>query len=143
MKGFFKDFKDFIAKGNVMDLAVGVIIGGAFGKIVTSLVEDIIMPLISLITGGVDFSSLKWVIKPDELDAAGEVIKQGATLNYGMFITHIIDFLIIALCIFLMLRAIMKVKNKISKPVEEEPEEEKETAEDILAEIRDLMKKDD
>lgn len=96
-----KDFKEFIAKGNVVDMAVGVIIGSAFGKIVTSLVNDIFMPLLGVITGGADFSSKKLVLNPAVLDEAGNIIKEEAALKYGSFIQNIIDFLLIAICIFL------------------------------------------
>ncbi len=103
MKGFFKEFKTFISKGNVMDLAVGVIIGGAFTAIVTSLVNDVIMPLISLITGGLDFSAL--CVKFGE----GE---EAASLNYGSFISAVINFLIIAFVVFLMVKGINKITPK-------------------------------
>ena len=107
---FFKDFKDFITKGNIIDMAVGVIIGGAFGKIVSSLVADIVMPPIGLAIGGVKFDELKWVLKAAELDTAGEVVKEAVSINYGNFIQTIIEFIIIALCIFLVLRAIVNAK---------------------------------
>ena len=114
--GFVKEFKEFAMKGNVMDMAVGVIIGGAFGKIVSSLVEDIIMPLVSLATGGTDFSMFA----------------------YGAFIQNIIDFLIIALCIFLMIKAMNKLSKK--KAEEPAPEPEPSAEEKLLGEIRDLLK---
>ncbi len=120
--GLIKEFKDFIARGNVIDLAVGVVIGSAFGKIVSSLVDNILMPLIGIILGGIDFTSL--------------TAKVGdATIAYGIFIQNVIDFLIIALCIFL----IVKVMNKFIKKQEEAPavNEELET----LKEIRDVLKK--
>ena len=120
--GLIKQFKDFIARGNVIDLAVGVVIGSAFGKIVSSLVDNILMPLIGIILGGIDFTSL--------------TAKVGdATIAYGIFIQNVIDFLIIALCIFL----IVKVMNKFIKKQEEAPvvNEELET----LKEIRDVLKK--
>ena len=123
--GFIKEFKEFAMKGNVMDMAVGVIIGGAFGKIVSSLVDDVLMPLIGVITGGVDFTGL--------------AVKVGdAELKYGMFIQNIIDFLIIAFCIFLTLKAI----NKMNKKKEEEPAPAPEPSaeEKLLGEIRDLLK---
>lgn len=110
MKAFMKEFKEFIARGNVMDMAVGVIIGGAFTAIVNSLVGDIITPLISLLTGGLDFSSLCIVLGEGE---------GAATLNYGAFITAIINFLIIALVIFFIIKAI----NKMAPKKEEEPKE--------------------
>ena len=124
--GFFKEFKEFAIKGNVMDMAVGVIIGGAFGKIVTSLVDDVLMPAIGTLTGGVDFSNLA-------------VTFGDANLKYGSFIQNIIDFLIIAFCIFLMIKGM----NKLSKKKEEEPAAPAEPSneEKLLSEIRDLLKK--
>jgi len=103
MKAFFKEFKEFISRGNVMDMAVGVIIGGAFTAIVTSLVNDVIMPLLSLLTGGLDFSSMCIVLGQGE---------EPATLNYGSFIAAVINFLLIALVIFIIIRAINKVAPK-------------------------------
>ena len=145
---FFKDFKEFISKGNIVDMAVGVIIGGAFGKIVTSLVNDIITPLISLALGGKNFSQLFVLLGDAPAGETVNTIEQAqelglATLNYGAFIQAIIDFLIIALCIFLMLRAIVKAKEKFAKKEEEAPAEEAPaapTSEELLAEIRDLLK---
>ena len=143
MKGIFKDFKTFISKGNVMDMAVGVIIGGAFGKIVTSLVNDILMPLLGLATGGINFSEKKLVLSPEVVDAAGTVTKPEASLMYGSFIQNIIDFLIIAFCIFLITKAFTKFENKLKKPEEPKPEAPKgPTTEELLTEIRDLLKKD-
>ena len=143
MKKFVKEFRDFIAKGNVIDMAVAVVIGGAFGKIVSSLVADIIMPLIGLICGGHDVSALKWVIKPAVLDEAGEILKPELAMTYGVFIQAIIDFILIALCIFIFLKILLAAKTKFSKKEEEVVEEEpKETAEEILADIRELLKKD-
>ena len=123
--GFIKEFKEFAMKGNVMDMAVGVIIGGAFGKIVSSLVDDVLMPLIGVCTGGVDFTNL-----------AANV--GDASVKYGTFIQNIIDFLIIALCIFLMIKAM----NKLTKKKEEEPAPAPEppAEEKLLTEIRDLLK---
>ena len=141
MKKTISEFKAFIAKGNVIDMAVGVIIGGAFGKIVTSLVSDILMPLLGLITGGVDFNSKEWILSPAEYDAAGEVIKEAASLKYGSFIQNIIDFLIIAICIFFFTKAINKMMTALKKPEEEKPAEPvKPTTEELLTEIRDLLK---
>ena len=143
MKKFVKEFRDFIAKGNVIDMAVAVVIGGAFGKIVSSLVADIIMPIIGLICGGHDVSALKWVIKPAVLDEAGEILKPELAMTYGVFIQAIIDFILIALCIFIFLKILLAAKTKFSKKEEEVVEEEpKETAEEILADIRELLKKD-
>ena len=134
---FIKDFKEFALKGNVVDMAVGVIIGGAFGKIVTSVVNNIIMPPIGVITGGVDFTDLKLIIK----EAEGEA--EALTLNYGQFIQDIVDFLIVAFCIFLMVKGIAALNRK---KVEEEaaapaPAPEPSAEEKLLTEIRDLLKK--
>ena len=123
---FLKEFKEFAMRGNVMDMAVGVIIGGAFGKIVSSLVDDVIMPVIGVLTGGVDFSKLSLMVGDAEV-------------KYGMFIQNIIDFLIIAICIFSMI----KVMNSISAKKKEEPAAPAEPSneEKLLSEIRDLLKK--
>ena len=108
-----KEFKEFIAKGNVMDMAVGVIMGGAFGKIVTSLVNDLLMPLIGLILGGVDFSNLFIALDGGNYASLAAAEEAGAALfKYGAFIQNIIDFLIIAFCIFLMVKAFNKSKNE-------------------------------
>ena len=141
MKKTWSEFKSFIAKGNVMDMAIGVIIGGAFGKIVTSLVNDILMPLLGLATGGVDFNDKALVLSPEVLDAEGNVIKAAATLKYGSFIQNILDFLIIALCIFFITKALNKMAEKLKKPEEPKVEEPKgPTSEELLTEIRDLLK---
>lgn len=148
MKKFFADFRAFIAKGNVIDMAVAVIIGGAFGKIVTSLVNDIIMPLISMATGGLAVGDMKWVLKEgvEAVEAADGVEAVAAVeeiaVKYGMFLQTAIDFLIIALVIFLVLRIFLAIKSKFEKK-EEVVEEEKapeETELDILKEIRDSLK---
>ena len=126
--GFIKEFKEFAMKGNVMDMAVGVIIGGAFGKIVTSLVDDVLMPVISKLTGGLDFAN-GLALKIGEGDSA-------AVLKYGNFIQNVVDFLIVAFCIFLMVKAMNKLM-----PKKEEPEEPAgPTQEELLADIRDLLK---
>ena len=115
VKGFFSDFKKFISKGNILDLAVAVIIGGAFGKIVSSLVNDIIMPLIALAIGG-SVDSWKWVITPAQIDAAtGEILAAENALRYGMFIQAIMDFLIIAFFIFLALRIVISLSKEFGK----------------------------
>ena len=123
--GILKEFKEFAMRGNVMDMAVGVIVGGAFGKIVSSLVDDVIMPVIGVLTGGVDFSKLSLMVGDAEV-------------KYGMFIQNIIDFLIIAICIFSMI----KVMNSISAKKKEEPAAPAEPSneEKLLSEIRDLLK---
>ena len=140
--GFIKEFKEFAMKGNVMDMAVGVIIGGAFGKIVTSLVNDVLMPVISLATGGIDFTNLFVNLSDDKsyatLAAAQEA---GASVfAYGQFVQNIIDFLIVAFCIFMMLKGINKLNRKKEEPTASE-EPKGPTQEELLAEIRDLLKK--
>ncbi|MBR6530843.1 MAG: large-conductance mechanosensitive channel protein MscL [Clostridia bacterium] len=110
--GFFKDFKAFISRGNVVDMAVGVIIGGAFGKIVTSLVNDIIMPAVGLLFGKVNFTELKCVFEEAVLDESGAVVTPESALLYGNFIQQIVDFLIIAFCIFVMVRIINGMRRK-------------------------------
>ena len=115
MKKFATEFKEFISKGSVIDMAVAVVIGGAFGKIVTSFVNDIIMPLIGLLFGGVNISELKWVFTPAVLDEAGEVVTPEAALTYGAFIQTIIDFILIALCIFIFLKMKMHSEGKIQE----------------------------
>lgn len=139
MGSFVKDFRDFINQGNVVDMAVGVIIGGAFGKIVSSLVSDVIMPLIGAVTGGISFSDIKYELTPAVMEN-GEVIQEANTLNIGMFIDSIINFLIIALCIFTVIRILQKSKERFiheEAPAEEAPAP---SAEDLLTEIRDLLK---
>ena len=132
--GFVKEFKEFAMRGNVMDMAVGVIIGGAFGKIVTSLVDDVLMPAIGMLTGGIDLSGLAYKVMLPAIDG-GEPIA-GATIKYGAFIQNIIDFLIIAFCIFLMIKAMNKLM-----PKKEEPEAPAgPTQEELLTDIRDLLK---
>ena len=147
MKKFLQDFKAFAMKGNVVDMAVGVIIGGAFGKIVTSLVNDVIMPLIGLAVGGVNFTELKWVIREAYTTEAGKEIA-AATLNYGNFLQVTFDFLIIALSIFTVIRVIgnLNRKKEAEKAAEPAPapapapEPEPTKEEVLLAEIRDLLK---
>lgn len=145
---FFKDFKDFISKGNIIDMAVGVVIGGAFGKIVTGLVNYIINPVISLLTGGVSLDSLKTVLV-EATEEAEEV-----AIGWGLWIQTIIDFLIVALCIFLVLRAIVKAREK-AEQLKKKKEEEEKPAEDeapaepsveektlaVLGEIKELLEK--
>lgn len=137
MKKFFNEFKTFAMRGNVVDMAVGVIVGGAFGKIVSSLVDDIIMPPIGFLLGGVNFKDLS--IKLGEKLAEDGKTMEAVTLNYGNFIQQTVDFLIIAFCVFLLVKAVMK----ITKKNEEEPAPAKPepTAEEkLLTEIRDLLK---
>ena len=138
--GFIKEFKEFAMKGNVMDMAVGVIIGGAFGKIVTSLVNDVLMPIISLCTGGIDFTNL-FVNLSDDTKYATLAAAQEAGASvfaYGTFIQNIIDFIIIAFCIFLMIKGMNKLNRKKEEPEPEAPAGP--TQEELLAGIRDLLK---
>jgi len=131
-----QEFKQFALKGNVVDMAVGIIIGAAFGKIVSSLVNDIIMPPIGLAVGGVDFKDLNLVLKQGTVDQAGNAIA-AVTLNYGAFIQTAFDFLIVAFAIFLMIKAMNHMKKEEPAPATPEPTKE----EKLLTEIRDLLKK--
>ena len=141
--GFIKEFKEFAVKGNVMDMAVGVIIGGAFGKIVTSLVNDVLMPLIGKCTGGVNFTNLFVTLGGDKYDTLEAAKEAGASvLAYGQFIQNVVDFLIVAFCIFLMIKGITKLTAKKEEaPAEPAPEPEPTAEEKLLTEIRDLLKK--
>ena len=141
--GFLKEFKEFAVKGNVMDMAVGVIIGGAFGKIVTSVVNDIIMPPVGLLIGGVDFSDMKLTLKQAVLDAAGAVVTPAVTWNYGAFVQQVVDFTILAFCVFLMVKLMNRLTKKPAPapapaPATEPPKPSNEEV--LLAEIRDLLK---
>ena len=136
--GFIKEFKEFAVKGNVMDMAVGVIIGGAFGKIVTSLVNDVLMPIVGKLTGGISFTDLFVTLGDGEFKTLAAAQEAGAAvLAYGQFIQNIIDFIIIAFCIFLMIKAMNKMKKK-EEPAPEAPKGP--TQEELLTEIRDLLK---
>ena len=143
MKKFFEEFKTFAMRGNVIDMAVGVVIGGAFGKITTSIVNDIIMPLISMLTGGINFSDWKWVLKEAVLAADGTVEVAEVAVNYGNTIAIILDFIIIAFAVFCMVKALNNLHRKEEEPAPEpepEPAPPAPTTEDLLAEIRDLLK---
>ena len=140
MKKFFEEFKTFAMRGNVIDMAVGVVIGGAFGKITNSLVNDIIMPAVSMITGGVNFSDWKIVLKQAVIEN-GEEISAAVSINYGTFISVIIDFIILAFAVFCMVKALNNLHKKeepAPEPAVEEPAAP--TAEELLTEIRDLLK---
>ncbi|MBQ5861954.1 MAG: large-conductance mechanosensitive channel protein MscL, partial [Alistipes sp.] len=137
--GFLKEFKEFAVKGNVMDMAVGVIIGGAFGKIVTSVVNDIIMPPIGLLVGGVDFTDMKLTMKKAVLDAAGEVVSPAVTWNYGAFIQQVVDFTILAFCVFILVKLINSLNKKKEAPAPAPapaPEPQPSKEEVLLTEIR-------
>ncbi len=131
--GMMSEFKEFAMRGSVVDLAVGVVIGGAFGKIVTSLVDQIIMPPIGVLTGGVDFSSYKWVLIQAAVDGKGEV-----AIGYGAFINTLIQFLIIAWAIFMVIKAINRMTKKENPAAAEEPTIPPDVT--LLTEIRDLLR---
>ena len=136
--GFLAEFRQFIARGNVLDMAVGVMIGGAFGKISTSLVNDILMPLLSLLTGGTDFSQWQWVLKEAVYDSTGAELSAAVTINYGTFLSTILDFLIIAFAVFCLIKAVNRFHRKKETPPPPPPQPSKE--EHLLTEIRDLLK---
>ena len=138
MKKFMHEFKEFAMRGNVLDMAVGVILGGAFGKITTSLVNDVFMPLIGTLIGGVDLGKLNIVLK-DAVMNGEEVVAPAVTLGIGTFLTTVIDFILVAFVIFLMI----KTSNRFHKKKEEDPKPEEPkgpTTEELLTEIRDLLK---
>jgi large conductance mechanosensitive channel len=136
--GFIKEFKEFAIRGNLVDMAVGVVIGGAFGKIVSSIVADIIMPLISILTGGINFTHWKFVLKQAVLEG-GNIVTPEVAVTYGNFIQVLLDFIIVAFSIF----CVIKLINKVRKTEKEKPAAPAAPAEDIvlLTEIRDLLKK--
>ena len=145
MKKYWHEFREFAVKGNVVDLAVAVIIGGAFGKIVSSLVADIVMPFIGLISGGVSFTSWKWNLKEAVIDNAGVILKPAVTMNIGSFTQNIFDFLVIAASMFFAIKLLGRIKARLL--VEEEKKEEIKADilskdQELLIEIRDLLKKD-
>ena len=143
MKKFFEEFKKFAMRGNVIDLAVGVVIGGAFGKITTSIVNDIIMPVVGMLTGGIAFEEWKIVLKEAVLDAEGAVQTAEVAITYGNTIAIILDFIIIAFAVFCMVKALNNLHKKKEEPAPEpapEPEPPAPTAEELLTEIRDLLK---
>ena len=144
MKKILKEFRDFIARGNVVDMAIGVIIAGAFGKITTSLVNDVFMPFISWLFGTRDMTALNLVVRPEVLDETGAVVQAGITIGFGTFVATIIDFILIALVVFAVVKAMNVAKSLAEKKAEEEaappapPAPSKE--EILLTEIRDLLK---
>lgn len=139
MSKFIQDFKAFAMRGNVIDMAVGVIIGGAFGKIVSSVVDDLIMPVISAIIGDTNFSDLKITLK-DAVTAADGTVKEAVTFNYGNFIQTTIDFLIIAFCIFLLVKFIARLHKQKEEAPAAPPAPSEEAV--LLKEIRDLLKEE-
>ena len=139
MGKLLKDFRDFAMRGNVVDMAVGVIIGGAFGKIVTSLVNDIIMPGIGVLTGGINFSEYKFILKPESTDPATQEVIPEVALTWGAFVQTIVDFLIVAFCIFIAIRVMQNMRRK--KEEEPAPAPAGPTQAELLTEIRDLLAK--
>jgi large conductance mechanosensitive channel len=141
-KGFVAEFKEFIMRGNVIDMAVGVIIATAFGSITTSLVNDICMPLIGMLIGGIDLSKLNLVLKPEVLNEAGEVVTEAVVVGIGTFITTIIDFILVALVVFCVIKGINKLQSKKKAEEEAAPEAPPEPTKEelLLTEIRDLLK---
>jgi large conductance mechanosensitive channel len=136
-----KEFRDFIMRGNVLELAVAVIVAGAFGAIVTSLTKDVIMPPVGLALGGVDFTQLAIVLQEGVMNDAGEVVKEEVAIRYGIFIQKIIDFLIIAFIIFMLIRTYNKIKDRNKQEEEAAPAPPPgPTQEELLTEIRDLLK---
>ena len=145
MKKFFEEFKAFAMRGNVVDLAVGMIIGGAFGKITTSLVNDLFMPFISWIFGARDMTALNVIVRPEIVNEAGEVTQAAITLGFGTFVATIIDFILIAFVVFMVVKMMNAAKAKMEKKKEEEPAAPPAppapSAEEVLlTEIRDLLK---
>lgn len=138
MGKFIQEFKDFAVKGNVMDMAIGVVVGGAFGKIVTSLVNDIIMPGVGVLTGGLNFTDYKFVIQKGVTDGT-EIITPEVAITWGSFVQTVVDFLIIAFCIFLAVKAINRFKRK-EEVVEAPAAPAGPTQEELLTQIRDLLK---
>lgn len=139
-KGFFAEFKAFAMRGNVIDMAVGVVIGGAFGKITTSIVNDIIMPAISMLTGGINFNDWKWVLKEAVVEN-GEEIAAAVSINFGTLISTILDFIIIAFAVFCMVKALNSLhRKKEEAPAEPSAPPEPTKEELLLTEIRDLLK---
>lgn len=145
MGKFIEDFKAFALKGNVVDMAIGVIVGGAFGKIVTSLVNDILMPVISVLTGGDGYKNLKYVITQAQPASGGKEAIEEVAINYGLFFQNIVDFIIIALCIFIALRYTVKFmkKERVEEEVADTTPAEPTAEEKLLTEIRDILKKEE
>ena len=150
MKGFIEEFKKFISRGNVLDMAIGVVIAGAFGKITTSLVNDLLMPFIAWVCGSRDMTALNVVVREEVVNEAGEVLQKGITLGFGTFVGTIVDFLLIALTVFLIVRAFNKAKDKAEakKKAEEEAAKAAEpeappapTTEELLGKILEELQK--
>ena len=136
-----KEFKEFAIRGNAVDLAVGLIMGAAFGAVVSSLVSDVIMPPVGLLVGGVNFTDIKIKLRAEELDAAGKLLKPAVTLNIGNFIQNVVDFTIIAFCVFMVVRVMMTLQKRFEAQAAAETAPPAPTkSEELLTEIRDLLK---
>ena len=142
MKKIIAEFKEFISRGNVMDMAIGVIIATAFGKITTSLVNDVLMPLISWLVGARDMSALNLLVRPEVLNDAGEVVQESITIGFGTLLGTVIDFILVALVVFAIVKAANMARARLEKQkeAEEEAAPEPSNEEKLLAEIRDLLK---
>lgn len=139
LKPFFQDLKAFAVRGNVADMAVGIIVGAAFGKIVSSLVNDIVMPPIGLLLGGTDFKDLRWELSPAQV--VNGVEKASVAINYGAFLQNVFDFIIIVCSIFLFIKCVSALKRKHPAASDQPEESAPSRQEELLAEIRDLLKK--
>jgi len=136
---FAKEFKEFALKGNLIDMAVAFVMGAAFGKVVSGFIDGLFMPVVGKITAGVDFQSLKLILSEAQYNEAGKLITAEASIKYGQFITIFIDFLLVAFCMFLLIKAMNKMKAKEENKVVAPPAPSKEEV--LLTEIRDLLKK--
>ncbi len=135
------EFKEFAMKGNVLDMAIGIILGGAFGKIVSSLVTDVLMPPLGLLIGGVDFSDLRITLKHEVLNAAGAILSPAVSINYGKFVQSAIDFTLVALAIFILIKGINRLRKKSAEPAEAAVPPAPTKQEVLLTEIRDILGK--
>lgn len=142
MKKIIAEFKEFVSRGNVMDMAIGVIIATAFGKITTSLVNDVLMPFISWLVGARDMSALNLLVRPEVLNDAGEVVQESITIGFGTLLGTVIDFILVALVVFAIVKAANMARARLEKQkeAEEEAAPEPSNEEKLLAEIRDLLK---
>lgn len=151
-KSLIQEFKDFVTRGNVLDMAIGVIIAGSFGKITTSLVNDLLMPFISWICGARDMTALNVIVRPEVLDEAGNVVKEAITLGFGTFVGTIVDFLLVAFVVFMIVKSFNKAhqmaeakkkkeEEEAAAAAEETPEEPKPTTEELLTQILEELKK--
>jgi len=137
--GIIKEFKQFAIKGNVLDMAIGIIIGGAFGKLVTSMLNDILMPPLGLLIGGTDFTDLKVTIKEKVVDASGKAT-DAVSINYGNFVQTIIDFLLVAIAVFIIIKLMNRIREKMEASPAPAPPAEPTKEEKLLTEIRDILK---